>query len=172
MPDILDVKLEKDSTAMNKFWVTLLAFGWLSITLPQCKKNTDTTDFFNPVQFKTQLNLSLPQYIHLTFPQGYVYIPEGNKGTVVYHLPQGGYIAYDRTCSYNPSDACATLTIDSNYIGLRCGHYNKGFQQCCASVFDLNSGIAIQKPASKPLKQYYTSFDEVNQILYISTTPF
>jgi nitrite reductase/ring-hydroxylating ferredoxin subunit len=165
-------KRGKDFTIMNKLFYPFFVVIGIGLLFQQCKKSTDTTDFFTAVQFKTQLNLNLPQYIDLQFPQGYIYITEGNKGSVVYHLPQGGYVVYDRTCSYNPSDACAAVTVDSNYVGMRCGHYANGFKQCCASVFDLNTGTAIQKPASKPLKQYYTSFDELNKILYISTTPF
>lgn len=172
MPDILVAKPEKDFTVMNKIIPVMVVFALLAVSLQRCKKSTDTSDFFTPVQYKTQLNLNLPQYLALQFPQGYVYIPEGNKGSVVYHLAQGGFVVYDRTCSYNPNDACAAVTVDSNYIGLRCGHYNKGFQQCCASIFDLNTGTATQKPASKPLKPYYTSYDEVNKILYINTAPF
>ncbi len=148
--------------------------GAAAIVFQSCEKSTDTSDFFTPVQFTTQLNLNLPQYIALTSPQGYVYIPEGNKGTVVYRLPQGGFAAYDRTCSNNPKDACAQVTVDSNYTGLHCGSYvaGKGFQGCCASVFDLNTGTAIQKPASRPLKSYYTSYNESQKILYVSTNPF
>lgn len=172
MPDIMVAKPGKGFTIMNRLILLCLAFIGLAVSLQRCKKSTDTSDFFNPVQFKTQLNLNLPQYINLQQPQGYVYIPEGNKGSVVYHLAQGGFVVYDRTCSYNPNDACAAVTVDSNFIGLRCGHYNNGFQQCCASIFDLNTGTATQKPASKPLKPYYTSYDEVNRILYINTSPF
>lgn len=170
MPDITDVKQERAFILMNKKLIWLV----LSIlVVGACKKSTDNgSDFFAPVQFKTQLNLNLPQYINLTFPQGYVYIPEGNKGSVVYHTPQGGFVVYDRTCSYNPNDACAAVTVDSNYVGLKCGSYNNGFKPCCASVFDLNTGIATQKPASRALKQYYTSYDEANKVLYISNTPF
>jgi nitrite reductase/ring-hydroxylating ferredoxin subunit len=112
----------------------------------------------------------------LQSPQGFVYIPEGNKGIVVFHLPQGGYMAYDRTCSYNPNDACAAVSVDRNYAGLRCGSYandtTNTFTQCCASKFDLNSGVALEKPASKPLKAYFTSYDEAQKVLYISSTPF
>ncbi len=153
--------------------LTVIFMCLLATSLQHCKKNTDNgTDFFSPVQYKTQLNLNLPQYISLLNPQGYVYIPEGNKGSVVYHSPQGGYVVYDRTCSYNPKDACAAVTVDSNYVGLKCGYYANGFQACCQSVFDLNTGIATQKPASRALKQYYTSYDEANKVLYISTSPF
>lgn len=190
MQGITDEKPDVDFTLMNNIFQCLLRFfdcitmnkiskisiGCFLLLLPAvfygCKKSTDTSDFFNPVQFKTQLNLNLPQYIGLQAPQGYIYIPEGNKGTVVYHLPQGGFAAYDRTCSYNPNDACGQITVDSNYTGLRCGTYNKGFQACCASLFDLNTGTAIQKPASRPLKSYYTSYDDAQKILYISTNPF
>ena len=169
---ILEEKQERDFILMNKLFAIFVLLGVLSLSLQQCKKNTDTADFFTPVQVKTQLNLNLPQYIALQSPQGYIYIPEGNKGTVVYSLPQGGFIAFDRTCSYNPSDACAAVTVDSNYVGLRCGKYDNGFKPCCNSMFDLNSGIATQKPASRPLKQYYTSYDEANKILHVSSTPF
>jgi nitrite reductase/ring-hydroxylating ferredoxin subunit len=175
MQVITDAKQEKDFTHMNRILlftaIVLLAFG-----LQQCKKSTDTSDFFTPVQVKTQLNLNLPQYIALTSPQGFVYLPEGNKGIVVYHLPQGGYIAFDRTCSYKPGDACSYVTVDRNYSGLRCGTYandtTSTFTSCCGSKFDLNSGVALEKPASVPLKQYYTSYDEAQKILYISNTPF
>jgi Rieske Fe-S protein len=172
MRGILGEKQEKDFIHMNKLFAILILLGCLSISFQHCKKSTDTTDFFQPVQFKTQLNLNLPQYIALQSPQGYAYIPEGNKGTVVYSLPQGGFIAFDRTCSYNPKEACAAVTVDSNYVGLKCGHYDNGFKSCCNSIFDLNSGVAIQKPASRPLKQYYTSFDEANKVLYVSNSPF
>jgi len=170
MPDITDAKQEKDFIPMSN---KLILVTLVIVMVGACKKSTDNgTDFFAPVQYRTQLNLNLPQYIALTFPQGYVYIPEGNKGSVVYHTPQGGFVVYDRTCSFNPADACAAVTVDSNYVGLRCGSYNKGFKACCASVFDLNTGIATQKPASRALKQYYTSYDEANKVLYVSTTPF
>jgi len=176
MPATMDAKQAKDFIHMNKFIITCIAIAALAFTLQQCKKGTDTSDFFTPVQVKTQLNLNLPQYITLQNPQGFVYIPEGNKGIVVYHLPQGGYMAFDRTCSYNPKDACAAVTVDRNYTGLRCGKYandtTSTFTPCCGSKFDLNSGVAIEKPASVPLKSYYTSYDEAQKILYISSSPF
>lgn len=175
MPDITDEKQEKDFIYMNRI-LLFIAIISLSLGLQQCKKNTDTSDFFTPVQVKTQLNLNLPQYITLTSPQGFVYIPEGNKGIVVYALPQGGYIAFDRTCSYNPANACSYVTVDRNYSGLRCGSYandtTSTFTPCCGSKFDLNSGVALEKPASVPLKQYYTSYDEAQKILYVSSSPF
>lgn len=180
MPDIMVAKQAKDFTVMNKeknFHLSVLCL--LLMTFLQCKKaNTvdNTTDFFPPVQFKTQLNLNLPLYIPLTFPQGYVYIPEGNKGTVVIHLAQGGYVAYDRTCSFQPTDACAQVVVDSNYANIKCGSYKANtkpsFTPCCGSTFDLNTGIATTKPAQIPLRQYYTSYDDAQKILWISNAPF
>lgn len=172
MPDIGGVKQEKAFITMNRLILLLTLFG-LPLLLLRCGKNTDNgNDFFPPQQFRTQLNLNLPQYMNLTFPQGYVYIPEGNKGSVVYRLPQGGFVVYDRTCSYNPDAGCAQVTVDSNYAGLKCGSYNNGFQPCCQSIFDLNTGVPTQKPANRSLRQYFTSFDEGQKILYISSTPF
>ncbi len=180
MQVILDVKQEKDFINMNlKTKLFLVFLGLSAIGLQQCKKSNvidNTTDFFTPVQVKAQLNLNLPQYIFLTQPQGYVYIPEGNKGIVVYHLPQGGYMAYDRTCSFNPAEQCASVSMDRNYANLKCGSYANDttfvFNVCCGSEFELNNGTAVKKPAILPLKQYFTSYDEQQKILYISNTPF
>jgi hypothetical protein len=46
------------------------------------------------------------------------------------------------------------------------------FNVCCGSEFELNNGTAVKKPAILPLKQYFTSYDEQQKILYISNTPF
>jgi nitrite reductase/ring-hydroxylating ferredoxin subunit len=179
MQGITAEKQVKDFIRMNKKWCFVFASLLLSFALQYCKKANvvdNNAVFFPPVQVRTQLNLNLPQYIFLTQPQGYVYIPEGNKGIVVYHLPQGGYVAYDRTCSYNPTDSCAQLTMDRNYVGLRCGKYANDtttvFTPCCTSIFELNNGTAIQKPASIPLKSYFTSLDVANNTLFISSSPF
>lgn len=174
---IMAVNRGKGFIVMSKQLVFMACLGSFMLGLSSCKKNTIDTDanFFPPVQVYTQLNLVLPQYVGLTFPQGYIYIPEGNKGIVIYNRPSGGYVAFDRTCSFNPKDGCANVTVDSNYVGLRCGNYIKGnspsFTPCCESIFDLNAGVAIQKPASRPLKQYFTSFDATNNILYVSSNP-
>jgi Rieske Fe-S protein len=177
MQVISAVKQEKDFIPMNKqFFVITLCIS-LIVVLSNCKKsNVDNqVDFFPPVQVYTQLNLSLPQYVALTFPQGYVYLPEGNKGIVVFNKPSGGYVAFDRTCSHNPNDACAQVTVDSNFVGLRCGKYvvgaNPNFETCCASIFDLSTGVVIQKPAVRPLKQYFTSYNATTNVLFVSSSP-
>jgi len=158
----------------NTFFILMTA---CCLVFVQCKKNTidPNQDFFPPVQVYTNLNLNLPTNIGLTFPQGYLYLPQGNKGIVVYNSPNNGYVAYDRTCSYNPTEACAAVTVDSNYIGLRCGTYQVGatpsFKPCCESIFDLNTSIVSKGPATRPLKQYFTSYDVSTNILYISSSP-
>jgi Rieske Fe-S protein len=180
MPDIGAKKPEKDFILMKNRPLLLVLFSLAVLPFLQyCKKENvvdNTTDFFPPVQVRTQLNLNLPQYLILSQPQGFVYLPEGNKGIIVYHLPQGGYVAYDRTCSYNPKDSCAQVTLDRNYTGLRCGKYANDtsltFNACCASQFELTSGTPIQRPARIPLKSYFTSYDEGQKTLYISSTPF
>lgn len=169
-----DVKLGKDFMIMRKASL-ILGLLTLVVGLQQCKKSKtidNGVDFFPPVQVNTQLNLNLPQYIPLSFPQGYVYLPEGNKGIVVFNKPSGGYVAFDRTCSHNPTDACAQVTVDSNFVGYRCGKYESGFQACCTSVFDLQSGVVINGPAVRPLRAYFTSYDATNNILFISSNPF
>jgi hypothetical protein len=79
----------------------------------------------------------------------------GVNGIIIYHNDINQYIAYERTCSYDPNEACAvvnmndlispTLLIDS----------------CCNSKFVIEDGTPFDGPALLPLKQYQTNFDGV-----------
>ena len=79
----------------------------------------------------------------------------GVNGIIIYHKDINQYIAYERTCSYDPSKACAvvnmndiispTLLVDS----------------CCSSKFLIEDGTPFDGPALLPLKQYQTNFDGV-----------
>ena len=79
----------------------------------------------------------------------------GVNGIIIYHKDINQYIAYERTCSYDPSESCAI--VDMNDI------YNPTLlvDSCCGSKFLIEDGTAFDGPALLPLKQYQTNFDGV-----------
>lgn len=156
MPVITDAKPGKVFTRMkNKLLYVYLLLLMLACT----KDNTQeqTADFFPPVQVFVSINLAFPQFSDLNNLQGYAYLPEGNKGIIVYHTLDDRFVAFDRTCSFNPTDACAFVSVDSSRIQFRCGQFKPNFTACCNSRFEASSGIVQTGPARIPLKQYFTS---------------
>nr|MBA3705846.1 hypothetical protein [Bacteroidota bacterium] len=59
--------------------------------------------------------------------------------------------AYDRNCTYQSNDACATVWVEANNI--------MAADTCCHSKFSIFDGNVTQGPAGIPLKAYNTTFD-------------
>lgn len=155
MPDIMDVKQVKAFTVMNKI-LTIITL--VLLTTVGCKDATTNTnqDFFTPVQVYLNINLSLPSYAALlNTPQGYVYEPGGNKGIIIYRTIYNEFVAFDRTCPNNPTQACSYVSMDSLPNFFRCGQYDPYWKGCCNSKFDPATGTPIEGAAKRPLKQYF-----------------
>jgi len=77
----------------------------------------------------------------------------GVRGIVIYHKNSNEYVAYERTCSYRPSNSCEVVQFNDEI--------NPVFlvDSCCTSQFLLDDGTPFNGPALLPLKQYYTYFD-------------
>jgi len=77
----------------------------------------------------------------------------GVRGIIIYYKNTNEYVAYDRTCSYRPSNSCEIVEFNDEL--------NPVFlvDSCCTSRFLLDDGTPFSGPALLPLKQYFTSFD-------------
>jgi nitrite reductase/ring-hydroxylating ferredoxin subunit len=109
------------------------------------------------VSVNVQLDISSTLYIELSTIGGYVYITGGYKGLVVYRVSPDDFVAYDRACPFDPTEACARITMDPSGITLT--------DSCCGSNFSILDGSIIKGPATQPLKRYNTQYD--GQILHI-----
>lgn len=79
----------------------------------------------------------------------------GVNGIIIFHKDINQYLAFERTCSYDPNESCAIVELnDENNPTLM-------VDSCCNSYFLLEDGTPIQGPALLPLKQYNTSFDGI-----------
>lgn len=127
------------------FLITFFIF----ILIGSCKKNDNNSIPLTTVDIYIYANN--PSFIDLSVPGGWVYITGGVRGILVYRKSTSEFMAYDRNCTYRPSDACAIISVDaSNIIAT---------DTCCHSKFSLYDGSVLQAPAGLPLKAYNTTFD-------------
>ena len=84
----------------------------------------------------------------------------GVRGIIIYHKNSNEYVAYERACSYRPSNDCEVVQLNDEI--------NPSFltDSCCNSNFLLDDGTPFSGPALLPLKQYYTNFD--GTYIYVS----
>ena len=77
----------------------------------------------------------------------------GVRGIIIYHKNTNEYVAFERACSYRPSDDCEVVHLNNEV--------NPSFltDSCCNSSFLLEDGTPFSGPALLPLKQYSTNFD-------------
>ena len=97
------------------------------------------------------LNLDLPSYQNLNGPGGWVYIPGGSKGIIVYRNFDE-FIALDRHSTFEASNDCAIVTVDSlNSFVLN--------DSCSTSQYSIMDGTVVTGPAKWGLKRYNASWD-------------
>lgn len=127
------------------------------LSVNSCKKQ-QTTSSVPLANVDINLYINTPTYINLNATGGWLYITGGVRGILVYRASSSEFKAYDRNCTYQPSNPCSTVKVDNSNIIIR-------DSSCCNSAFSIVDGSVIQGPAVLPLKAYNTSFD--GNILHI-----
>ena len=118
----------------------------------------DKNDYIQEVYVNIEVPVNHPEYSDLEAIGNSIFITGGVKGIIIYHFNINEYRAYDRNCSFEPSDNCAVIDSINSTIA-SCG--------CCTSKFLLDQGgITANGPALLSLKEYYTTFS--GGILHIS----
>jgi nitrite reductase/ring-hydroxylating ferredoxin subunit len=83
---------------------------------------------------------------------GYVYVTGGYKGIIIYRQFSDQFMAYERACPHDPLVEGARVQVESSGI--------IAVDSVCGSRFLLTDGSPLKgSPASRPLKQYRTSYD-------------
>jgi nitrite reductase/ring-hydroxylating ferredoxin subunit len=131
-----------------KYLKTLSIISALVILVYSCKKDNQDSDLVPAVFVDITIDLNNPEYNSLNNLGGATTLIGGVKGIILYHSTSDEYFAYERNCTFEPSNTCSTVSIDS-----------VGFQatdSCCNSVFQLMDGSPIGGPAVRPLVRYNT----------------
>lgn len=124
-------------------------FIFLILSFLQCKKDNSTIP---NVYVDTYVYLSQPQYSNLNAVGNWTYIEgSGVKGIILYRKSTSEFVAYDRSCPYDPNAANARISVDaSNIIGV---------DNNCGSQFSLFDNSIVKGPATRSMKFYYADFD-------------
>ena len=119
------------------------------LSVISCKKDTDNGIPITAVDIYLYTNN--PSFVNLYAIGGWAYISGGVRGILVYRKSSSEFMAYDRNCTYQPSQPCATGVVDAT---------NSLFvDTCCLSKFSMYDGSVTQGPAVLPLKAYQTTYD-------------
>ncbi len=120
------------------------------LLINSCKKQQ--TSGIPLVNVDISIYVNNPSYINLNSIGGWQYISGGVRGILLYRSSSSDFKAYDRNCTYQPSNSCATVRVDNSNLIV-------SDSSCCNSKFSIIDGSVLQGPASLPLKTYNTSFD-------------
>mgnify|MGYP001979676822 CR=1 FL=1 len=128
------------------------------LTNSTCSDGTENNNIpLVAVDFVVQLND--PDFIKLKTIGEWVYVTGGSRGIILYRLDANTIKAYDRHCTFQPSNSCALVSVDPAGTSAT--------DDCCGSTFLLLNGSVARPPASIPLKQYNTSLDASQTTLRI-----
>lgn len=116
-----------------------------------CKKTNNNNTGVPLVSVNLSLYINNPSYAKLNAVGGWMYVAGGVKGILIYRYSSSEFRAYDRDCTYQPTNGCAVSVNTTNIIAID--------SSCCHSQFSIVDGSVTQGPASTPLKAYNTSFD-------------
>lgn len=134
----------------------VFAFVAFTALFSSCKKDDNNNDVAQ-VYVDFTIYINEPAYIALNAVGGWIYIPAGTKGIILYRRSQTEFTALERNCTFDPTAACAQVEVLSGISAI---------DSCCTSRFSIYDGAVINGPATKPLYQYRTFFDGVSLRVY------
>jgi Rieske Fe-S protein len=129
---------------MNKIFFLLIVL----IFFAECKKDNNNVP---NTSVDIYLYTNNPSFVNISVIGGWVYVTGGVRGILIYRKSNSEFMAYDRNCTYQSNQPCATVVVDATNIAAK--------DTCCGSRFSIYDGSVYQGPASLPLKAYNTSYD-------------
>lgn len=142
---------------MKNLIISFVVFIFLIV--PTSCDNSDDSPI-PAVYVNFTINPASLQYNNLNIPGNYALLNGGYRGIIVFHFIQDQYIAYERTCTFDPEKSCSKLIIDKSGL--------IATDTCCGSQFLLTDGSPLEgSAASRPLKRYNTSYNASYSSLHI-----
>lgn len=134
---------------LKKFACCIYVF----LLLFSCTKEEQQDNVAIPyVPVNEKININDPLYTELTNIGGWVYLNAGSRGIILYRESTEIVRAFERHCTYDPTEVCSTVDMDA---ALLLANDN----DCCGSVFNIATRNIQKGPASKALLEYATTFD-------------
>ena len=133
----------------------LILFTFLVLTACSKKENPPPTIPDAYVNFF--INPNSTEYLELNSPGGSVALTGGYRGIIIYRLTLDQFLAYERTCPYDPWEEGARIDIEESGLTTVC--------PVCGSKYILLDGSPFEGPSTYFLKQYRTTYD--GNLLYV-----
>jgi len=96
------------------------------------------------------IDINFPSYVNLRNAGGFAYVNGGVRGIILYRSSGNSFLAYERNCSFQPNEACATVDVHSSALYMT--------DPCCSSDFSFQDGSPTGGRAWQPLRRYRTQF--------------
>ena len=125
---------------MQRFIIVILFLSLLS-----CSNSDDGNTFLPNISVSETVFLNNPSNNSLIAVGGWVTIPGGIKGIVVYHASIDNYLAYDLACPHMAPSECPAMIVEDG-LNMEC--------TCDNSKFALALGGAPQSGTPFAAKQY------------------
>jgi len=137
-------------------WVSACLVVLLISSFDRCKKDSSTipnvyVDFY--------VYLTQPANINLNAVGGWIYYTGGVKGVIVYRKGSNEFVAYERSCPYDPNAANARIEVDSSNIIT--------IDRNCGSQFNMLDNSILHGPATRSMKTYYADYDPNAQTVHV-----
>ena len=126
------------------------------LVVVSCDKQTPHETIPN-VAVDIYIDVNSTLYVQLNTIGGWLYLTGGYKGILVYRVSDEEFVAYDRTCPYDPYVTESRLEMDMGNLIV--------IDTVCKSKFVILDGSIIEGPATVPMKRYRTTYD--GSILHI-----
>ena len=135
---------------------------FITLLFAACSKgsNQDSSSPVPNVSVNLSIKINNSNYATLAPVGGIAYLANvGYRGIMLYHLSSTTIMAYDRTCTYDISDAGGIVNAQNN-----------GSAICvdCSSTYNLTDGSVITGPTTIGLKVYATTYNATTGTLTIS----
>ena len=131
--------------------------GIVLLTTPSCSKNDNRHPTIPEVVVNFSINPNSTEFIELNSPGGWAYVTGGYRGILIYRLTLNEFLAFERTCPYDPGEPGARVEVEASNVTLWCPE--------CNSKYIMLDGSPFEGPSQYLLKQYQTTYD--GNLLYV-----
>ncbi|MFC2101601.1 hypothetical protein ACFLS7_01250 [Bacteroidota bacterium] len=131
-----------------------IRFTWLIflsvLAFSSCKKESP-----QPVIPEVYVNFFISpnstEFLELNAPGGWVTVTGGYRGILIYRLTMDEFLAYERTCPWDPFEEGARIDVDESGTTSMC--------PVCGSKYIVLDGSPFEGPSTYLLKPYHTNYD-------------
>jgi len=127
------------------------------LVMVSCSKEETTHPTIPEVVVNFFINPNSTEYLGLNAPGGWEYLTGGYRGILIYRLSIDEFLAFERTCPWDPEEPDARIEVEESGLTLHC--------PACNSKYIILDGSPYEGPSLYLLKQYRTTYD--GNLLYV-----